>query len=158
MNVIPEIVSVLKDDGVLLVTLELVRQGVRVEPDQPERLLGAVHNLALGHLELPQHQGVLQRAVEVLERLHVVILTDLIAEVAQSPLLSVIVGLDLISQLDQLVQSLHLSLEVLEVRALASAVSLQDEAEPDKQIRTRDLRLEMPEEEMSNFPVKKCTT
>ena len=99
---------------------------------------------ALGNLELAQHQRVLQRAVEVLEGLHVVVLADLVAQVAQPALLGVVVGLDLIRQFYQLVQGL--------------AVCLQDEAEPDKQVGTRDLGFELPDEEMSNFPVEKSAS
>ena len=62
--------------------LEFVGQGIRVEPDQPEPLFSAVHDPALGDLELAQHQRVLRRAVEVLEGLHVVVLADLVAQVA----------------------------------------------------------------------------
>ena len=97
-HVLSEIVAVLEDDGVVLV--ELVGQLVGVLPHEPQRLLGTVHHPALLDLELPQHQSVLQGGVEVLQGLHVVVGPDLITQIFQPALLRVVVGLDLVRQLD----------------------------------------------------------
>lgn len=66
----PQIVAIFEYDCIEFV--EFIGQLVGVLPDEPERLLGGVHHLALAKIQLSQHHRILQRRVKVLKALNVV--------------------------------------------------------------------------------------